>query len=56
MDKHLPGDSLTYDEWLELDFHVIRGQKATGRNAQGIATFSPDQVEENEDYSGPEEW
>lgn len=45
---HLPGDSLTYDEWKELGFHVMRGERSTKRNKNGQAVFSPDQVEEDE--------
>jgi hypothetical protein len=47
-----PGSSKTYDEWKDLGYHVVRGEKATGRNVSGMATFSPDQVEEDEDDSG----
>jgi len=43
-----PGDSMTYDEWKELGFHVIKGEKSTGRNEKGQAIFSPAQVDEDE--------
>lgn len=43
------GEAHTYDEWKELGYHVIRGEKATGRNSKGVATFTEDQVEENDD-------
>jgi hypothetical protein len=41
-------ESHTYDEWLDLGFHVCKGEKATGRNLRGIATFTEDQVDEDE--------
>ena len=43
--------SKTYDEWTLLGYHVMKGEKATGRNALNKATFTRDQVEESEyDY------
>lgn len=42
--------SKTYREWGRLGYHVIRGQKATGRNADGTCTFKRSQVALN-DYS-----
>jgi hypothetical protein len=45
-----PGDSHTYDEWMELGYHVMRGEKSLERNSKGIPVFSTDQVEEDEDY------
>lgn len=41
---------LTYDEWRALGYQVRRGEKASGRNAQGKTTFTRDQVEEREDF------
>jgi len=38
----------TYDEWRTLGYVVSRGEKSTGRNAQGLATFTRDQVEDAE--------
>ena len=38
----------TYDEWQELGYHVVRGQKFQGRNELGIPVFHEEQVEENE--------
>lgn len=40
----------TYDEWRELGYQVQEGEKATGRNAAGKATFTRNQVEEREIY------
>lgn len=39
----------TYDEWKELGYHVIRGEKSVGRNDENIAVFHEDQVEEDGD-------
>lgn len=39
----------TYDEWRELGYFVMKGEKATGRNAKGVATFTRDQVEDEND-------
>lgn len=36
--------NLTYKEWKAKGFHVIKGQKATGRNKEGVATFTDKQV------------
>lgn len=36
----------TYDEWRELGYYVQKGQKATGRNREGIPTFTREQVED----------
>jgi hypothetical protein len=45
----------TYDEWKELGYQVIRGEKASSWNAQGKATFTRDQVEDADslDYNKP---
>jgi hypothetical protein len=40
---------LTYDEWKELGFHVVKGEKSQKRNENGKCVFSSRQVEENED-------
>lgn len=42
----------TYDEWMASGFHVVKGQKASGRDDNGKATFSHFQVEANE-YNPP---
>lgn len=34
----------TYDEWVANGYRVWKGQKMTGRNEQGVATFRPEQV------------
>jgi len=36
----------TYDDWKLLGYHVIKGERATGRNSSGVATFTREQVEE----------
>ena len=38
----------TFEEWRVLGYVVSRGQRSTGRNAQGLATFTRDQVEDAE--------
>jgi hypothetical protein len=48
MGKHEPGASMTYDEWKELGYHVIKGEKSRARNNKGQAVFSPNQVDEDE--------
>ncbi len=42
--------SLTFDEWKAAGFRVRKGEKATGRNHQGQATFTRDQVKSDEDF------
>lgn len=37
----------TFKEWKAEGYHVMKGQKSTGRNTQGEATFSQKQVERN---------
>jgi hypothetical protein len=54
--KHAPGDAMTYDEWRKLGFHVRRGEKMCGRNEEGIAVFSPSQVDEDDDEPMPDEY
>lgn len=45
MPKPLPGEVRhTYKEWKALGFQVCRGEKAMGRNRQGIAIFGQTQV------------
>jgi hypothetical protein len=39
--------ALTFDEWKAKGYHVIKGQKATGRNAKGKVTFTDKQVQKN---------
>ena len=41
---------LTFDEWKALGYRVRRGEKASGRNKQGKATFTRDQVDEDESF------
>jgi hypothetical protein len=40
--------SKTYEEWREIGYQVMKGQKASGRNKDGKATFTREQVEERE--------
>ena len=40
----------TYDEWRDLGYQVQKGEKATGQNKDGKATFTRSQVEEREIY------
>lgn len=35
---------MTYDEWAEAGFHIIKGSKSVGRNALGQAVFDETQV------------
>ncbi len=35
----------TFDEWKAAGFRVRKGEQATGRNPQGRATFTRDQVD-----------
>lgn len=37
-------EALTYDEWNERGFSVIKGQLSKLRNTEGVAVFSKDQV------------
>ena len=50
----------TYQEWQDLGYHVRRGQKATGRNSGGKATFTIDQVsiyyDDPADYEYEDDW
>ena len=39
----------TFDDWKLLGYCVSKGQKATGRDKNGKATFTRDQVEECEE-------
>ena len=36
----------TYEEWKLLGYHVMKGEKATGRNKQDEATFAREQVDD----------
>lgn len=40
----------TFKEWKARGYHVIKGQKATGRNDAGEATFTKKQVAVNHFY------
>lgn len=42
--------NLTFDEWKAKGYHVIKGEKATGRNDKGKATFTQKQVCHNHSY------
>ena len=44
----------TYDEWRELGYQVCRGERSTGRNKDGKATFTREQVEESERFDNLE--
>lgn len=43
---------LTYDQWKRLGFFVVKGEKSTMRNADGVCLFTEDQVEHHEYYVG----
>jgi hypothetical protein len=49
----------TFDEWKAHGYHVVKGQKAVGKNAHGVAVFDHTQVEggwsDERDYEGSEE-
>lgn len=45
----------TYKEWRAEGFQVQKGQKATGRNAKGEATFRSNQVDYIPDEDPDEE-
>ena len=34
----------TFDQWNRKGYRVVRGEKATGRNGDGVPTFTSDQV------------
>ena len=36
--------SMTFDQWHDAGFHILKGEHATGKNADGEATFTRDQV------------
>jgi len=38
----------TFDEWKSAGFRVRRGEKATGKNKQGVPTFTRDQVDDDD--------
>ena len=52
-----PMRAKTYDDWGLLGYHVRKGEKATGRDKAGKATFTRDQVvapeEEERQPPGP---
>jgi len=56
--KPIPqSDGMTYDQWQAHGYQVVRGEKATGRNADGVPTFTEDQVvEEGDPGDGMEQW
>lgn len=54
------GRRLTFKQWKAQGYHVVKGEKATGRNAEGVATFNEEQVYPNgpygdEDYDADEQ-
>lgn len=40
-------DGLTFDQWKRDGYSVQRGEKATGRNGDGVPTFTHDQVQDS---------
>lgn len=52
--------NLTFDGWKARGYSVIKGQKSTGRNREGKATFSRAQVTDsrqgNEDDLYEDDW
>lgn len=52
--KTIVKEAWTFDEWKSRGYGVKKGQKATGRNAAGKATFTIDQVTET--YNEPNDW
>lgn len=38
--------SLTYEEWKEIGYQVLKGERATGKNKDGRPTFVRDQVDD----------
>jgi hypothetical protein len=40
----------TFDEWKQLGYTVIKGQRSHCRNKFNKPTFTRDQVEETEDF------
>lgn len=45
-DLHDPTDkkAKTFDQWKKEGYSVAYGEKATGRNGDGVPTFTEDQV------------
>lgn len=41
---------LTYDEWARLGFGIIKGSKHSGRNDEGVCTFTEYQVSPIPDF------
>jgi hypothetical protein len=41
--------AMTYDDWHDAGFYVKPGEKATGRDKRGHATFTRDQVDNGEE-------
>jgi hypothetical protein len=49
----------TYEDWQTIGYQVIKGEKSTGRDKNGKATFTRNQVEERDndiDTNDPMEW
>ena len=38
----------TFDDWKAGGFRVRKGEKATGRDKQGVPTFTREQVDEDD--------
>lgn len=47
-------NSKTFKEWSALGYRIRYGEKATGRNGDGVATFNDAQVDwhDDDDYDG----
>ena len=45
--KEMICTNLTYEQWNAEGFYVMKGEKSTGRNEDGVATFSKEQVQSN---------
>lgn len=40
----------TFDDWKAAGYRVLRGERASGRDRAGRATFNRDQVEEDDRF------
>jgi hypothetical protein len=47
---HCPHRPRTFDEWSKKGFFIIKGEKSIGKNEEGIAVFSEEQVGEHDWY------
>ena len=48
--KEIMRTNLTYEQWKADGFYVRKGEKSSGRNECGVATFSDEQVEATDDF------